>query len=362
MLLSISAIVFWSGSRYPSLDEKAIMGGSATLEDPLSFEATLQAQPGDELRTRILYSTINWLETNFEGMAFGLIVGACLLTLISMVPARGHGNGYINSLIGVFIGTPLGVCVNCSAPVAKGMHDGGARLETTLATMLSSPTLNIIVLSMLFSIFPLYIVVIKLVLTLVYIMLFVPWLSTWVFRKERAQSYDDSRCQITSAPIGPDNECWSMAIANASRTLLRNLFYIGARTVPLMFVAGLLGAIVANTLPLSALTDTEPNILSVALVALVGILLPVPVAFDIVIVAVLISAGAPMVYSMTLLFTLGIFSVYPFFIIWNSISPKVAIILMLTLTLMGVIGGAVAHEIHKSELREMLEYLDQEYS
>ena len=109
MLLSISAIVFWSGSRYPSLDEKAIMGGSAALEDPLSFEATLQAQPGDELRTRILYSTINWLETNFEGMAFGLIVGACLLTLISMVPARGHGNGYINSLIGVFIGTPASI-------------------------------------------------------------------------------------------------------------------------------------------------------------------------------------------------------------------------------------------------------------
>jgi len=362
MLLSISAIVFWSGSRDPSLDEKAIMGGSATLEDPLSFEATLQAQPGDEMLTRVLYSTINWVETNFEGMAFGLIVGACLLTLISMFPARGHGNGYINSLIGVFIGTPLGVCVNCSAPVAKGMHDGGARLETTLATMLSSPTLNVIVLSMLFSIFPLYIVMIKLVLTLVYIMLFVPWLSTWVFRKERAQSYDDSRCQITPAPIGPDSECWSMAIANASRTLLGNLFYIGARTVPLMFVAGLLGAIVANTLPLSALTDTEPNILSVALIALVGILLPVPVAFDIVIVAVLISAGAPMVYSMTLLFTLGIFSVYPFFIIWNSISPKVAIILMLTLTIMGVIGGAVAEEIHKAELREMLEYLDQEYN
>ena len=113
---------------------------------------------------------------------------------------------------------------------------------------------------------------------------------------------------------------------------------------------------------LSALTDTEPNILSVALVALVGILLPVPVAFDIVIVAVLISAGAPMVYSMTLLFTLGIFSVYPFFIIWNSISPKVAIILMLTLTLMGVIGGVLAEEIHKSALREMLEYLDQESS
>ena len=71
-----------------------------------------------------------------------------------MITVRGHRSGFVNTLIGVAVGAPLGVCVNCSAPVAKGMHDGGARLETTLATMFSSPTLNIIVLTMLFSIFP----------------------------------------------------------------------------------------------------------------------------------------------------------------------------------------------------------------
>ena len=130
-----TAFTFWGGSRYPSLDQKAIMGGSATLEDPLSFEASIQIQPDDGTAARILYTTINWIETNLQGMAFGLTIGACLLTLIGMIPSRGHRNGFVNTLYGLAIGVPLGVCVNCSAPVAKGMHDGGARLETTLATM-----------------------------------------------------------------------------------------------------------------------------------------------------------------------------------------------------------------------------------
>ena len=42
VVIIVTAVNFWTGSRYPSLDEKAIMGGSARLEDPLSFEATIQ--------------------------------------------------------------------------------------------------------------------------------------------------------------------------------------------------------------------------------------------------------------------------------------------------------------------------------
>ncbi|MCH8867839.1 MAG: permease [Proteobacteria bacterium] len=358
-VIVVAAVTFWSGSRYPSLDEKSIMGGSAVLEDPLSFEAAIQIQPNDGLVERIAYTTINWLETNLEGMAFGLVIGACLLTLIGMIPARGHRNGFVNTLIGVAVGSPLGVCVNCSAPVAKGMHDGGARLETTLATMFSSPTLNVIVLSMLFAIFPLYLTVIKLVETLVFILVLVPLLSRWVFPQERLQTYDDTACVIQPTPAAPIDESLFMAVRGAAMLLGRNLGYIVIRTVPLMLLAGVLGAVVVHLMPLPTLINYEPGILSVAVVALVGIFLPVPVAFDLILVAVLISAGAPMIYSMTLLFTLGIFSVYPFFIIWNTISRRVAVVLTIVLLVIGVAGGIVAEEIHQAELRDMLEFLEQ---
>lgn len=358
-VIVVAAVTFWSGSRYPSLDEKSIMGGSAVLEDPLSFEAAIQIQPNDGLVERIAYTTINWLETNLEGMAFGLVIGACLLTLIGMIPARGHRNGFVNTLIGVAVGSPLGVCVNCSAPVAKGMHDGGARLETTLATMFSSPTLNVIVLSMLFAIFPLYLTVIKLVETLVFILVLVPLLSRWVFPQERLQTYDDTACVIQPTPAAPIDESLFIAVRGAAMLLGRNLGYIVIRTVPLMLLAGVLGAVVVHLMPLPTLINYEPGILSVAVVALVGIFLPVPVAFDLILVAVLISAGAPMIYSMTLLFTLGIFSVYPFFIIWNTISRRVAVVLTIVLLVIGVAGGIVAEEIHQAELRDMLEFLEQ---
>jgi len=355
-----TALTFWSGSRYPSLDEKAIMGGSAQLEDPLSFEASIQIQPSDGTFKRIVYTTINWIETNLEGMAFGLMIGACLLTLIGMIPARGHRNGFVNTLIGVAVGAPLGVCVNCSAPVAKGMHDGGARLETTLATMFSSPTLNIIVLTMLFAIFPLYLTVIKLALTLTFILFLMPLLARWVFKEERTLTYDDTVCAVPSTPAPTSDESVLSAIRGAAILIGRNLAYVVIRTVPLMLLAGFLGAVVVHLLPLPTLLDYEPGLLSVATVALIGIFLPVPVAFDIVLVAVLVSAGAPMIYSMTLLFTLGIFSVYPFFIIWNTISPRVAVVLTVVLVGLGLVGGIIAENVHQAELRDMLQYLEQE--
>ena len=49
MLLLILCLgaAFWSGSRYPQLDEKALMGSSALTEDPLTFDALIQAQASD---------------------------------------------------------------------------------------------------------------------------------------------------------------------------------------------------------------------------------------------------------------------------------------------------------------------------
>ena len=354
-----AAVAFWSGSRYPSLDQKAIMGGSAHLEDPLSFEASIPIQPNDGALERIVYTTINWIETNLEGMAFGLLIGASLLTLIGMISIRGHRNGFVNTALGVAVGAPLGVCVNCAAPVAKGMHDGGARLETTLATMFSSPTLNVIVLTMTFSMFPLYVAMTKLGLTLLFILLFVPLLSRSVFAVDRVKTYDDSICELPQGPVSVADESIVAAIHEASLLLGKNLLYIVVRTVPLMLLAGLLGAVVVHLTPLSTLTDIEPGVLSLFAVALVGIFLPVPVAFDVVLVAVLIAAGAPMVYSATLLFTLGIFSIYPFLIVYRTISARVALTLTVALVLLGLVAGIISDYFYQAELADMMEFLEQ---
>jgi hypothetical protein len=128
-----------------------------------------------------------------------------------------------------------------------------------------------------------------------------------------------------------------------------------------MLLAGLLGALVVHLLPIETLLGFKPGILSVFLVALVGVFLPGPIAFDIVLTAVLLAAGAPVIYAMIFLFTLGIFSVYPFSIIWNTISRKVAVVLSMVLVCLGIAGGIIAHNIHQAELPDMLEFLEEEY-
>jgi uncharacterized membrane protein YraQ (UPF0718 family) len=213
---------------------------------------------------------------------------------------------------------------------------------------------------MLFAIFPLYMTVIKLSLTLIFVLLLVPLLSRYVFKEERVPTYDDATCAVPSPATDYAEETVLQAFLATLILLLRNLAYVVIRTVPLMLLAGLLGAVVVHLLPFESLLNFEVGVLSLLLVALVGIFLPVPIAFDIVVVAVLVSAGAPMIYSMTLLFTLGIFSVYPFFIIWNTISRRVAVVLTLVLMCLGMVGGIIADSVHQSELDDMLQFLEEE--
>jgi len=129
-------------------------------------------------------------------MTFGFLLGGAFLTLFGLFERRGTSNRFLNSLIGVGAGVPLGVCVNCAAPIARGLHSSGARIETTLSAMFSSPTLNIIVVTMMFSIFPIYLTAIKLGTTLFFLLIVIPLLSRTVFKNESADSYDDTSCPV----------------------------------------------------------------------------------------------------------------------------------------------------------------------
>ena len=121
------AFQFWTRVGYPSLNEKAIMSGAMQLEDSLSFEALIPVLPEYPAWKKIGISTVNWIKTNERGMTFGVLFGAAFLTLLGYLRRVSFRNGFANSFLGMAMGAPLGVCVNCAAPIAKGMYSGGAR-------------------------------------------------------------------------------------------------------------------------------------------------------------------------------------------------------------------------------------------
>ncbi len=355
LLLGIAS-AFWSGSRYPALNEKAAMGGGVVLEDPLGFEARHPLDPTDPFPTRVAVTTFNWIDTNKQGMTFGLLFAAAFMTLLSLLERTRLEGSLSNSLLGVVVGAPLGVCVNCAAPIARGLHASGARIETSLAAMISSPTLNVVVLTMLFSLFPLYLALLKVGLALFTMLVVIPLASKWFFQRERTAPASLAALQpsVPWAPAEPGSVgTWREALLWVTRRYARNLWFIAKYTVPLMLLAGLLGSLAVTAMPWEMIAEQLPGgsrlaiLGTMGLIAVIGLFLPVPIAFDVVLPAAFLATGMPVAYVMVLLFTLGIFSVYSFFVIWEAISLRVAGVLAVALLALGVIGGGAAHVYEK---------------
>ncbi|RKZ13118.1 hypothetical protein DRQ53_13800 [bacterium] len=340
IMLIVSLLAwFWLGSRYPAIDEKAAMAGEVVLGDVLSFEAHFPVDSSDSIWRKIFHSTLNWILTNRQGMTFGVLLASLVLTLLQLRSKLSKFRSIFRDIVkGVVVGAPLGVCVNCAAPIAYGMRQQGMRKGTTLATMFASPTLNIIVLSMTFSLLPLYMAVTKVVATFIFLLLLLPFLVRFADRDKSLTDPDHETmgglCEVSMGP-----EPWSAAIWGLAGDLWRNFLFIVIRTVPLMFLAGLLGAAMANLIPLESLANWQVSLATMALVALLGTFAPVPIAFDVVLVQALLVAGLQPEFAMVLLFTLGAFSIYPLMLVAKMLSWRFSAMLFLAVTLVGIAAG-----------------------
>lgn len=369
LLIITTAFYFWTSSRYPALDEKAALGDENDISG-IAFDSILQNLSSTSITNQIINNAINWAYTNQQGMTFGLIFAALLLTLFQLIQQRRFKSRVVNTLLGVVIGAPMGICVNCSVPIAIGLHQSGSRLETSLAALFSSPTLNVIVLTMLISLFPPWLVVLKIGLSLFFILFFVPIIA----RFTEIKNPNDTNCNLApskqkkvklpyggndSARSDSDDEygeitAWFIACLWVIKDFIYNFYKIVIRTVPFMVVAGFFGAVVITLLPWETLSEVLPTsgisfFLSLILISVMGTFLPIPIAFDVVICSILISVGMDIRYVATLLFTLGIFSIYPTLQLGHSISWKLSKTLFISVVFLGIIAGITAGHLNEIE-------------
>ncbi|MCG6904419.1 MAG: FG-GAP-like repeat-containing protein [Rhodobacter sp.] len=352
----VLAALFWTQSRYPQLDEKAMMSGAIQLEDPISFDVIYDVSPDLPVHERIAKSTVNWLDTNKKGMTFGVLIAAAFLTLFGYLQKRSFRGGFSNSALGLAMGAPLGVCVNCAAPIARGLYAGGLRAETTLSAMIASPTLNIIVLTMLFSLLPVYMALAKIGLSLFVILVAVPLICRMLPPEQLEVARKIELPPATGWDSEP-RESYGAALVSFLASYGRNLWFIVKVTVPLMFLAGLLGATAGTLLPQDLILGAPFSLIVLVLVALAGTFLPVPIAFDVVLAGALLSGGLTQGYVFALLFTLGSFSVYSYMIVAGSISTRAATLLAATIAALGILGGAAVHSYHSWQTQRALDIL-----
>src|SRR6266550_4516353 len=369
-IIATICAIFWLGSRYPSLQSKAGADPDEALSTPLGFEGHFPEPRADEKFKRILWVAAEWGITNKQGMTFGLLLAAGLLTLIPLLP-RPRGGKLAGAVQGMLVGAPLGVCVNCAAPIGQAMLKGGSRVEVALAAMFASPSFNVIVLGMLLTLFPWYLAALKVATSLVMVLIVVPQLSRQAdlpgWRKPvetrarvpglRALQWFESAfaglSQSLLTPAGDAPKSVFHAIGWVVIRYAKNLWTVIRISLPLMILAGLLGAALVELLPWTRVAEIAQvdgfwaHAGVIPLVAAYGTLLPIPIAFDVVVCAVLWNAGVPMYVVATLLVTLGIYSVYPLSLIGTTLSWRIATLAGIAVVLLGVAAGSTAGVVNR---------------
>jgi uncharacterized membrane protein YraQ (UPF0718 family) len=327
LLLGIAGY-FWAGSRYPALYKKYTQGTSVKVTGAITFGTVYAVDRSMPLSQRVWRTSVNWLQANEIGMTFGFFFGAAALNFLAMLPRGRTSNRYLNALIGAATGAPLGVCANCVAPIARGLYASGMSTESVLAAMFSSPSLNVIVLAMVFALFPLPVVALKMATVALLIFVVAPMLGA------RQTQPLAASCPINISP----SETWGSAVRSTSISFAKSFWYIVKIGAPLMLLAALLGALVIELLPQNTLL-AHVTLAGIVLVALVGAFLPVPMAFDVVIAYIAMTRGVALPYVVTLLCTLGIYSVYSLSVVAKTISWKVAAAVYAAVAFLGVLAG-----------------------
>ena len=329
--------LFWFGSRYPQLLEKAAHINTST---PLSFiySSELISLAGQHsFWSRVFASLINWVWSMRVGMTFGLVMGALLHTLFEFYPPKLTGNIYLNTLKGIMLGAPAGVCVNCAVPVACGITRSKNKIETALGFMFSSPTLNFLVVSMVFASLPWAFGLIHYSLIAVMLLGIVPLLA-WLYKKQQSSSLEETGACATDLRDSFCRETLLEGLTAVLKTYGKNLISLIKFAVPMMLVAAAISSFAVELIPFQTIFG-HVSFLGLLLTALVTVLLPVPIALEVIVAHHLFVNHVPAPYVMLFLFTLGTYSMLPMIYLWKEVSKTLALSLYVIFIVMGIIAA-----------------------
>lgn len=323
--------IFWMASRYPSL-----LGKAASLPgyEPKSFVYTnvlMEAGADAGFWEKVVATFVNWCWSMRIGMTFGLTFGAMLHTAFRYFPLRTGDSVYLNTLKGILIGAPAGVCVNCAVPVACGLTRARNKVELALGFMLSSPSLNIIVVSMIVTAFPWQFAAVHFSVIAIVLLIVLPLMVKMFHGTQSAPSAALHDMAPVERPSAGD----------VVKTYLFNLWKLFRTAVPMMLAAAAMAAVAVQLIPFEKVF-ADAGFAMVAAAAFLTTLLPAPIAMEVLVAHHLFTAQVAAPFVMLFLCTLGSYSILPMIYLWQEVSRKIAVGLYLSFVVLGI---AAAHAV-----------------
>jgi uncharacterized membrane protein YraQ (UPF0718 family) len=196
---------------------------------------------------------------------------------------------------------------------------------------------------MTFTALPLVMSLTKYATLLLVILVIVPGVISLLERSKPFKPFtvgdEGASCAITL----PGVECtepFSSVFKELARDFGKHVLMLVKPTITLMLLASVASAAMLTLIPWQELLS-EPTPLKLALVSLISVFMPVPIALDVMFAAQLQQQGVASGYVMLFAMTLGTFSIIPSIYLWREVSKRLAVVLFVFFVAVGWVMGMI---------------------
>lgn len=338
LLLALLA-VFITFNRAPKLD--IVRDDLAAVARPAvkCFQGfCLGTDPDSTFLSRWWEFSITYLRLVAIGMGFAFIVAG--LTEVFLMPGAGKSpvslSSIKGSIRGLFVGASMTLCSACIVPVSVAFRKAGRTISETVAIAQASSTINIPAVLMAAMVFTPVLAATRIILGLISVFVTGP-LVAWAAGEKRPAL---TLGQDVWEPGEVDKRSWrEFTIDSGRQWVIASGRYL-LRFGPIMVLAGLASGLAIQWLqPGIVHSFLGDNLLGIAAAATLGILINVPLMFEIPLVAALLLLGMGTAPAVTLLFTAAAAGPITFLGLFRIMPARAVLVLASTTWLIGAAGG-----------------------
>ncbi len=348
VLMAVILGLFFTFNRLPKLD---IVGGDLdAVSGPVveCFQGfCIERDPDSSFVSRWVDFSVTYLRLVTIGMTFAFLMAGLAEAFLFPPGSRlWSGGGVIGrTLKGAALGPVMNLCSACIVPVSSALKRSGAGIEGTIALVQGSSTMNVPALSMSALIFAPLLGGGRVAMSVFGALAIGPAVA-WIARRgsEHAEEEaSEAARELQDMVVGQDlAQPWGEAMREGFREFARSSVSYFVRLGPIMAAAGFASGLVIQFIdPDKVGTLVGNDVGGVLIAATLGILINVPLMFEIPLVALLLLLGMGVAPAAALLFAAAAGGPVTFWGL-SRIMPRRAMAGFISLTwLVAVAGGLI---------------------
>ena len=341
---------FFSFNRFPKLDtvrEDVDIATRAAIDAEAEVVCVqglcFDVPPDRSLAERWWEFSTTYLELVAVGMVFAFLVAGLAESFI--FPGTNAGEfrrrGWRGSLQGLTVGPAMTLCSACIVPIADSFRARGASVESTIAIAQGSATLNAPAMLMTVAVFSPVLAASRIGLSVLGAIVIGPVVAQAIERSSKQASPPAVDDDLGVARV-PALQTWGTVVRQGLKAWVRSSFRFLYRLGPGMIAAGFLSGLAIQWItPESVSLYLGNHVLAVVLAATFGLLINVPLMFEIPLVAGFMLLGMGTAPAATLLFAAAAGGPVTFWGLAKHIPRRGIAAYAAATWLLGIAGGIV---------------------